>query len=243
MMSRVRDGIGVRLAADAPFRAPTVAGLAAVIETLGSRESGAGTQAIVPVSRGGRLPLSFAQQRLWFLDQLVPDRRVYVVPVVWRLPAGLDERALAGAFDDVARRQEAWRTRFVAHDGVPWQEVGPPLSVGLETVDLSSVPGPEREESVRRLIAGQVALPFDLAVGPLVRARLLRLGERERILLVTTHHIIFDGWSVGVLLSELSAAYRRRGGGGPPGLGGLAVQLDDFAVRERQVRARGTPGG
>ncbi|HVR95722.1 MAG TPA: non-ribosomal peptide synthase/polyketide synthase, partial [Thermoanaerobaculia bacterium] len=226
VVSRVRTLLGVELPLRALFESPTVSGLARVV-----RESREGPQAppIVPVPRdvlGGDLPLSFAQQRLWFLDQLEPGSAAYNIPLAVRLtgdlPAGLPERIFA----EVVRRHEPLRTTFASHDGRAVQVISPPR-VELPVVDLSLVPALVSDSEALRLAREEARRPFDLARGPLLRLSLIRLDEREHVLLVTMHHIVSDGWSMSVLLREVAALYAGRS------LPDLAVQYADFAVWQR----------
>ncbi|HVR96470.1 MAG TPA: amino acid adenylation domain-containing protein, partial [Thermoanaerobaculia bacterium] len=219
--------LGVELPLRALFEAPTVSGLARVV-----REGREGQQAppIVPVSREGELPLSFAQQRLWFLDQLEPGSAAYNLPLAVRLTGELRIDLLERTFTGVVRRHEALRTTFVSHEGRPLQVIAPGVT-GLETfrvelpvLDLSQVP----EIEALRLAREEARRPFDLAKGPLLRLALIRLGEREYLLLLTLHHIVSDGWSMGVLLREIAALYGGRS------LPELAVQYADFAVWQRR---------
>ncbi|HVR96499.1 MAG TPA: amino acid adenylation domain-containing protein, partial [Thermoanaerobaculia bacterium] len=220
VVSRVRTALGAELPLRQLFESPTVAGLA-----LAVRESQGGTQAppIVPVSRDGDLPLSFAQQRLWFLDQLEPGSAAYNIPLAVRLSGELSAGALAEVFAGIVRRHEALRTTFTAREGRPVQVIGPPR-VELPVVDLSHV----SEQEALRLAREEARRPFDLQRGPLLRLALLRLGDREHVLLLTLHHIVSDGWSMGVLLREIAALYAGAV------LPELPVQYADFAVWQRR---------
>ncbi|HKV13018.1 MAG TPA: condensation domain-containing protein, partial [Thermoanaerobaculia bacterium] len=181
-----------------------------------------------PVPRDGDLPLSFSQQRLWFLDQMEPGTSLYNMPALLRLAGPLDVAALEAAFGEVVRRHEVLRTTFPARRGAPRQEIHPFLSIPLSQVDLSGLP-----EEARRLGIEETRRPFDLATGPLLRALLLRIAPEEHLLALTMHHIVSDGWSVGVLVRELAALYA--GNPLPP----LPVQYADFAAWQRQWLAGG----
>ena len=163
---------------------------------------------LVPVSRATPLPLSFAQQRLWFLHRLEPASPVYNMPAALYLPGRLDRAAFAAALGEVARRHEVLRTRFVAVEGEPVQVVDPPAPVPVPEIDLAGLPAARRLEEARRLAREEALLPFDCARGPLLRTALVRLGEAEQLLLLTMHHIVSDGWSMGVLQRELLVARR-----------------------------------
>ncbi|HSU82502.1 MAG TPA: condensation domain-containing protein, partial [Thermoanaerobaculia bacterium] len=191
---------------------------------------------LVPVSRATPLPLSFAQQRLWFLHRWEPESPVYNMPAALHLPGRIDRAALAAALGEVARRQESLRTRFIAIEGElgePVQWVDPPAPVPVPEIDLAGLPAARRLEEARRLARAEALHPFDLARGPLLRTALVRLGEAEQLLLLTMHHVISDGWSLRVLARELSALYDAGLERRPSPLPELAVQYGDYAVWQR----------
>ena len=177
VVSRIREAFQVEMPLRRLFEAPTVAGLAESIDV----GRGAGLQAppIVPVPRDGELPLSFAQQRLWFIDQLEPGSSVYNFPAAVRLKGPLNIVALKQSLDEIVKRHEALRTTFAIVDGRPVQVIAPLLTLTLPIVDLRELPETEREAEVQRLVTNEAQRPFDLAQGPLVRATVLRLGERR----------------------------------------------------------------
>jgi amino acid adenylation domain-containing protein len=206
-------------------------------------------QAIQRISREGPLELSFAQQRLWFLDQLEPGSPFYNIPLAIRLSGQLDVTALQRSLDEIVRRHETLRTTFVTESGQPLQVIAPPSPLPLLEVDLGELPEEEREAQARELARQEAQRPFDLARGPLVRVCLLRLaparpaqggpqakqGRRdEHVLLLTLHHIISDGWSMGVLVRELVTLYRAFSAGDPSPLPDLPIQYADFAIWQRQ---------
>jgi hypothetical protein len=192
------------------------------------------------------LPLSFAQARLWFLDRVQPDSALYNVPVAYRLRGALDPAALAASLSEIVRRHEVLRTRFVdaadaadAADGAdgPAQEIVPPGAFPLPLVDLWGLPEGARGGEEERLAAAAARRPFDLARGPLFRALLLRTGASDRTLVLTAHHIVFDGWSAGVLARELAVLYGAVLAGGASPMSPLpepALQYADFALRQRE---------
>ena len=233
VMSRLRSTFGVEMPLRDLFEAPRLADLAARVET--ARRAGAVPPApsLTQVPREEPLPLSFAQQRLWFLDQLEPGSAAYNIPIALRLSGVLDPEALSASLSEVARRHESLRTSFDVLQGEPVQRVSPPCRVPLPWVDLGGLPEVRREGEARRLVALEVRRPFDLARGPLVRAALLRLGPSEHLALLTLHHIISDGWSLGVLIREVGALYRAFREGRPSSLAPLPVQYGDFAVWQR----------
>src|SRR6185295_3182682 len=153
-------------------------------------------------------PLSYGQQRLWFLDQLEPGSPVYNLPTGVRLRGALDLQALQRSLNEIIRRHESLRTRFVKLDGQPVQVIDPELELPLEVFDLSTLNEQERETEALRLAHATAAGEFDLTTGPLLRATLLQLSADEHMLLLTMHHIISDGWSLGVLVREVGMLYR-----------------------------------
>ncbi|HYG61612.1 MAG TPA: amino acid adenylation domain-containing protein, partial [Thermoanaerobaculia bacterium] len=182
---------------------------------------------------GEPLPLSFAQERLWFLDQLHPGTATYNIPVALRLLGRLDVAGLRAALTEVARRHSVLRTTFASADGRPVQVVQAAQPVPLPLVDLAGLPPDEREREALRVAGEASRRPFDLARGPVLRAGLLRLGEAEHVALVGMHHIASDGWSVGVLIRELGALWPALGRSGSPPLPEPAIQYADFALWQR----------
>jgi amino acid adenylation domain-containing protein len=178
-------------------------------------------------------PLSFAQQRLWFLDRLEPGSHHYGIPFAVRLSGTLDRAALEKSFREIVQRHEALRTTFQAREGEAVQLIGSAPELPLVVVDLSGLEGAAREAEVRRLTAEDVAAPFELERGPLIRWKLLRLSDAEHILLLSMHHIVSDGWSIGVFVRELAALYGAFLAGRPSPLPPLTVQYSDFALWQR----------
>ena len=188
---------------------------------------------LLPVSRDGELPLSFAQQRLWFLDQLVPDSFFYNIPVAVRLTGPLDLSALSLSLNEVVRRHEPLRTFFATVDGRPVQVISPNAAVTLLEMSLVDRGEQEREAEAVRLAQIEAQRPFDLARGPLLRTTLFRLGEQDHIVLLTMHHIVADIWSIGVLVREMAVLYGAFSRGNPSRLPGLPIQYADFAIWQR----------
>ena len=179
------------------------------------------------------LPLSFVQERLWFLDQLEPGRSTYNMTGSVRLTGRLEVAALAQVFSTIRRRHEALRTRFVAFNGQPQQLIDPFLPVSLPQVDLSNLAGAAQEIELECLVNEEAERPFNLAAGPLLRIKLVRLSSCEYAVLVTVHHIISDGWSMGVLVKEVATLYRAYSTGLPSPLPELSLQYADYAVWQR----------
>ncbi|MGK3964938.1 amino acid adenylation domain-containing protein [Sorangium sp. So ce118] len=233
--ARLRDVLGVDVAVRALFEAPTVARLAAHIERSTRGGARPAPRPLAPAPRDAEMPLSFAQQRLWFLDQLEPESATYNVPAALRLRGALDPRALSRAIAAVVRRHEVLRATLHAVDGRPVQRFGAaPDAWPLPLVDLAELPAPAREASLQRRASEEASRPFDLEEGPLLRASLFRLAPDEHALLITLHHIASDGWSLGVLARELTAAYEALAREEEPPLRPLPVQYADYAVWQRQ---------
>jgi aryl carrier-like protein len=230
LTSRIRTALGLDVPLAELFAQPTLAGFAQRVAAA----SASALPAIVPASRLEPLPLSFAQQRLWFLAQL--DQRAgaaYAIPGGVRLKGSLDVAALQAAMNRIVARHEALRTFFDSVDGAPVQLVAPPeVGLALERADLSD--HIEAETELERLAAEEAAAPFDLARGPLIRGRLIRLADDDHVLLVTMHHIVSDGWSMGVLVNEFSALYAAYSQGEPDPLAALPIQYADYAVWQRR---------
>ncbi|HYH47349.1 MAG TPA: amino acid adenylation domain-containing protein, partial [Thermoanaerobaculia bacterium] len=244
VLSRVRATLGVEIPVLRLFEAPTLGGFAAALgdalaAAAGEEGRGPAAPPLAAVERAGPPPLSFAQERLWFLHQLQPGSPDYNMPAALRLAGDLDVAALQATFAAVVRRHEAVRTTFAVRGGQPVQVI-PPASAAnlppLPVADLAALPTAAAEAELRRLIAAEATRPFDLAAGPLLRLLLVRLGPAEHALTLTLHHIVADGWSVGVLVHEIGAFYSAFAAGAPalePVLPELPIQYADFAVWQR----------
>ncbi|MGE0127963.1 MAG: amino acid adenylation domain-containing protein [Blastocatellales bacterium] len=234
LISRVREACEVDLPLRALFDAPTVAGMAESLEA--AIKAGKSLQAtpIEQCSRDADLPLSFAQQRLWFLDQLEPGSAFYNIFAPVRLKGRLNLPALERTLTEITRRHEVLRTTFPTVDGRAVQMIAPAAPLSLPVTDLTHLPPERREAEALRMAAEEAQLPFDLAHGPLVRARLLRLNEDEHLAMLTLSHIISDGWSAGILIREVAALYEAFNAGLPSPLAELPIQYADFAAWQRQ---------
>jgi amino acid adenylation domain-containing protein len=233
LVSRLRDALRVEIPLRALFDAPTPAALAARAEEAARGGAAAAAPPLRPAARTGPAPLSFAQQRLWFLDRLAPGSPVFNVAATLRLRGALDVAALERALGAVVHRHEILRSTFPASGGPPAQVAAAP---GATRLPVEVVPGAglrEREDRLEALAAEEAAAPFDLERGPLLRARLLRLDASDHVLLLTLHHMVTDGWSSGVLVRELGALYRAFVAGGPSPLPPLPVQYADYALWQR----------
>ena len=180
------------------------------------------------------VPLSFAQQRLWFLDQFHPNSSSYNIPVAMRLTGRPDVAVLEASLNEIVRRHEVLRTTFPLHEGDPVQRIAPRLTLQIPVLDLSALPELARAREAQRRAGEEAERPFDLAVGPLLRAALLRLAPEEHLLVLTTHHIVSDAWSRAVLVRELGMLYEAFSRGEPSPLPDLPVQYADFALWQRQ---------
>ena len=233
-VSRIREAFQIELPLRLLFEVPTVAGLADSIEA--ARRSGQNLLAppILPAPRNGGLALSFAQQRLWFLDQLEPGLSAYNTPAAVRLKGPLNLAALEQGLNDIIKRHDSLRTTFGNVEGRPTQVIAPTLTIRLPVVDLRQLQASERETEVQRLATAEAERPFDLSQGPLIRGTVLRLGDEEHVGLLTMHHIISDGWSTGVLVRELATLYVSFCAGASSPLPALPIQYADFAHWQRQ---------
>ncbi|HEY0097080.1 MAG TPA: amino acid adenylation domain-containing protein, partial [Archangium sp.] len=237
VLSRMRTTFQVELPVRALFEAPTLSALALKLDEARMRQGRKGP-AIGPASAleaelANARPLSFAQQRLWFLDQLEPGSPFYNIPSATRLSGALNTEALHEALEALVRRHESLRTTFASRDDQPVQLIAPALSVPLEVRDIQDVPASERKARAQELARREAQRPFNLATGPLLRAALLRLAPDDHVLLVTQHHIVSDGWSMGVLIREVAALYAAFASGQRPSLPSLPLQYADFAERQR----------
>ena len=234
IVSRVRSAFGVEIGVGTIFDETTVEGLARRIEEMIRAGKMDEAPPLVRASREGRLPLSFAQQRLWFIDQLTPNNPLYNCPGAMRLEGRLDLEALERVINEIVRRHEVLRTRFEVVDGEPVQVIDAWEPWRLELEDLTSVPQEEREEEAKRRAREEAVRCFDLSKGPLLRVKALKFEEEEHVLIYTMHHIVSDGWSMEVLRKEVGAHYQAYSAGEPSPLGELEIQYADYAVWQRE---------
>jgi amino acid adenylation domain-containing protein len=233
LLSRLRQELGVSLSLREAFEQPTVSALALAVE----RALSGGAAEIPPleiVARDIPQPLSFAQQRLWYLYRLEPENLLYNVPTLVHLRGRLDVDTLRRTITEIIRRHAVLRTTFSQSGAEPVQILGASWEPNLAPVDLTHLPVEERPAEVRRLAAAEARGVFDLQVGPLLRTRLLRTGVEEHVLLFTLHHIVFDGWSVGVLLREVAALYSAFAAELASPLPELPYQYVDYAAWQRR---------
>ncbi|MFI1741190.1 non-ribosomal peptide synthase/polyketide synthase [Streptomyces sioyaensis] len=229
VLSRIREERGVRLTVRDLFTARTVAEVAALLDGADGTDP---ATPIPPAPRERPLPLSAAQQRLWFLDDLTAGGSEYNTGVGVRLRGRLDQGALGRALDRLAARHDALRTTFTTVDGRGVQRVDDAAALPLRTADLRTLPVSEHPAAAERLLTEELERRYDLREGPLTRALLIRLADEEHLLLLAQHHLVTDGWSVGILVRELAALYAAEADGKPDELPKPALQYPDFAVWE-----------
>ncbi|WP_414639269.1 amino acid adenylation domain-containing protein, partial [Archangium sp.] len=231
--SRLRNAFKAELPLRWLFEAPTVAALAQRLDSARREMHAPQAFPLTPVPRERPLPLSFSQQRLWFLDQLSPGDPSFNVPLAVRVKGPLEAESLEWSLRELCRRHESLRTTFATVEGQPVQVSSPEPRFQLAVVDLSGLSEQEREAEVQRRADEDVAQPFELTKGPLLRVQLLRLAPQEGVLLVALHHIVTDGWSMGLFLKELGALYEAHSRGRPSPLPELPIQYGDYAVWQR----------
>jgi amino acid adenylation domain-containing protein len=222
LVARIRAALGVELAVRSVFESPTPAGLAELL----AESTGSARPPLVPVSRPEHLPLSFAQQRLWFLHHLEGPSATYNVPLIMRLSGPVDVDALRAALNDVTDRHEALRTIFPQQDGVPYQHILPSAEVELQVRNVSDLDP---------VLTGLVRAPFDLESRVPMRAELLRLASDEHVLALVFHHIASDGWSMAPLWRDIATAYTSRLRGSAPRWTPLSVQYADYTLWQRTL--------
>lgn len=230
VVAQVRDTFGVQVGVGVLLDAPTVAALAAAIEAQAGGERAAPPLQPQPRDPGQHVPLTLSQQQMWRLETTADPPGLFNVTAMRRFPGTVDEAALRSALAHLLDRHEPLRTSFGVLDGAPHQMVAPAVSVELDVVDLSGTPAVARDAEVHRLVGVRDAHPFDLGVAPLVRACLYRLGEDGAVLAATFDHLVCDGTSAYVFLSELAAAYHAYAAGGQPVLRSLPVRYTDYAL-------------
>ena len=235
LLSRVRDAFRVELPLRSLFESPTLADFAKTIEVATRADQQLITTSIVPVSREGELPVSFAQQRMWFLNQLEPESHLYNMHAGVRLAGALNIEALERTFSEIIKRHEVLRTSFrIGKSGRPVQIIKPPQAVKLLPLDLSQLSAPEQEAQLGQIAEREARQPFDLSQAPLLRVALIHLSEQEHVVLLTMHHIVGDAWSTNVLRREIGQLYQAFSQGQPSPLVELPVQYADFAVWQKQ---------
>ncbi|HLO85983.1 MAG TPA: amino acid adenylation domain-containing protein [Nostocaceae cyanobacterium] len=239
VISRLRKAFQVEVPLRTLFIAPTVAQLAQALSELRQTSSGLVVPQIKPFSRNTEtLPLSWAQERLWFLDQLEGQSSTYNIPAALEITGQLNVAVLEQALNQLIQRHEVLRTSFLMVDGYPVQAIAPTLTVKIPVVDLRELQNTQQAVEIQRQISESALHPFDLATAPLLRLTILKLGENSHLLLVTIHHIISDGWSMGILVKELSNLYLNLSSAISSPLPELPIQYADFTQWQRQYLSR-----
>jgi acyl carrier protein len=234
VVTRVREAFKVEMPLRTLFESPTIESLACAIISMTRRQEGQEIPPIVPVSRDQQVPLSFAQQRLWFLDQMEPGTHLYNIPRAFRLAGTLDIPALESALNDLIGRHEILRTNYQLGDAdQPVQVIAPKVTIELPVIDLSGIDSLRREQEAERIVQQETDRGFDLARDPILRAVLLKLSEAEHVLFMNTHHIASDGWSSGVMLNDLCSFYQAAVMKRPASLPPLAIQYADYSFWQR----------
>ncbi|HKP12625.1 MAG TPA: amino acid adenylation domain-containing protein, partial [Blastocatellia bacterium] len=231
--SRLREAFQVTLSLRTLFERSTVADLAVSVETAIAAAEGSESRPIVPIGREGNLPLSFAQERLWFMNQLEPESAVYNIQTATRLDWPINRPAFEQSLTEVVRRHEALRTTFPSVDGRPVQRIAALTGFRLDVVELRHLNEADRAAVAHRLGQEQAQRPFDLARGPLLRVTLLRLGERDHLVVISMHHIVSDAWSRELFIKELVGLYEVFVSGKPSPFAELPIQYADYAAWQR----------
>jgi hypothetical protein len=231
--SRIRNAFEVEMPVKILFENPTVAGLAQWVRSARG-VAPVLTPPLVRVPRNNDLPLSYAQQRLWFLQQLDPASTAYSMPLSLRLLGTLDTNKLVQSLQEIVRRHEVLRTTFPSVEGHAKQMIAEQMDLRVAVIDLAHLPALEKEAAARDRVRDEAIVPFDLSQGPLVRVKLLRLDNEDHVLVINMHHIITDGWSTPIMVRELTRFYEAFINSSTPDLPELKIQYADFAVWQRQ---------
>ena len=234
IISRIRAVMRVELSFPTFFTTPTISDMAKHIETAHPVVTGTGSPPLVPVSQQGKSPPTAAQAHLWRLEQACPGSFWFNRQYTLRLTGLLNMAILEGSFNDIVSRHESLRTVVVAIDGQPRQVVTPARRVAFPVRDLRRLSKTSQEVEIQRIASEEAQRSFEPASGPLFRVRLLRLGTMDQVLLLTMHHLISDGWSIGVLARELAHLYQARSGDDPSPLPELPIQYADYAYWQQQ---------
>ncbi|HWV46632.1 MAG TPA: amino acid adenylation domain-containing protein, partial [Nitrospira sp.] len=231
LMSRIGTICQVKLSLRTIFEVPILADMAAAVDEIHAEATTVSDQKVMPSET---FPLSFAQQRLWFLDQLDDHGSAYSIPLAVRLSGKLNRGALRSALNDVVARHDALRACFESNEGTPAQRIRSKVELKIELNDLRHLSQGEREAAMQKLMCDEALLPFDLCADPLIRGSLLQMEDQEHLLLLTMHHIVSDGWSMGILIREFAALYASHALGLPSALPELPMRYVDFANWQRQ---------
>ncbi|HEY0735280.1 MAG TPA: amino acid adenylation domain-containing protein, partial [Herpetosiphonaceae bacterium] len=233
-VARLRKAFDLPIPLRFIFEAPVVADLAARLTSTSQAEQGLPNVSLRPYPRSQHLPLSFAQQRLWFLEHLQPHSPMYLIPLAVRLRGALDLAVLERSLSTILERHEVLRTTFAAENGEPFQVIAEPQPLTLQVVDRRALAEQEREAEIQRSVLAETQQPLDLHQGPLLRGRVVRFAADDHVLLLTAHHIVFDGWSYAILTRELIALYTAFSQDQPTPLPQLPLQYVDYALWQRE---------
>lgn len=234
VIARINSSFHIQLSLFSLFDNPTIARLATLVETLSQEQSESRSPALVPLLRFGRIPLSFAQQRLWFLDQLEAGSAAYTNVFALRLEGKLQVDVLQRSLEEIVWRHESLRTSFPVDDGEPMQQISSQVSFPFSVVQLETLSQELCVQTVEDLIEQEQQQVFDLERDSLFRVRLLQLASDRYVLLLILHHIVSDGWSFGILRRELALLYTAFAQGQPSPLAPLPIQYSDYTVWQRQ---------
>jgi non-ribosomal peptide synthetase component F/acyl carrier protein len=232
--ARMQTSFETEVSVEDLFRCPTISELAALIDDRRQRGVQAAFGAIEPEERPERLPLSFSQERVWFLDQLMPGNIAYNAYLTIRFQGKLDVTALERTLTEIVDRHEILRTSFLSVEGQPVQQIEPPEPVELPVVDLRALPADQRQAEVKRLVHEEITRPFDVTQTPLIRWTLLQQGSETHTLIQVEHHFVHDGWTMSILLGEIKALYAAFSRGQASPLAELPLQFADFAIWQRR---------
>jgi amino acid adenylation domain-containing protein len=234
LLSRIRDIIGPQITLRNLFEFPTIAELSNIIRSHQRGNLETRTEEPRPMARPERIPLSFAQERQWFLAQLETVNPGYLIPLALRVRGPLDIQAAQAALNAIVQRHEVMRTSFYSEDGVPFQRVDAAAALTIEVQDFTEIPASDHTAAVQKFLATQALVPFDLQSAPLARARLVQFAADDHTLILIVHHIIFDGWSVDILLREFALFYEPYSKGQTADVPALPYQYADFSLWQRQ---------
>ena len=236
VIARARETFQIEIPVRDIFEEPTIAGAARRLRVARRAKSFAlPTEGLGHAQRTEKLPLSYAQERLWFLEQFTPALSIYHIPLAVHLFGPLDHSLLERAFSDLISRHEALRTCFHTSDGAPFLSISPPSSFTIPLTDLQHMPQDQRQPYAHALLPQHAQQPFDLVNGPLLRAQLFRLAPQQHLLLVVFHHLIADGWSLNIFVREIAALYAAFVRGETASLPPLPLQYADYAIWQRQA--------
>ncbi|MDJ0717356.1 MAG: amino acid adenylation domain-containing protein, partial [Prochloraceae cyanobacterium] len=234
LISRLKETWDIEIPIKAVFESPTAAHLEQKLIQLRTKENKLNLPPIRSRTHREKLPLSWAQERLWFLNQLERSTATYNMPGAIRIEGNLDINALQQALSEIVRRHEILRTSFETFNGKPIQVIDPKATIKINLVDLQQIEATERETVLHQQTQIEANTPFNLEIAPLIRCSLFQLSLREYVLFLTMHHIVSDGWSMGIFIQELSSLYRAFSTGEPSPLSELAIQYADFALWQRE---------